>query len=774
MKSLRIPRTSLSIRKNTFMKLLVSFIILNILNIYLVFGLFYYKSQNILEREIKDLSHNMLFQTQNISNYLYTSTVKIGYDLYYNDIIFSAMFSHDETDTFMQSNIGTRLNMTLQLNPIVQSIYLYNMQQNVVISTKYANMRIRDFTDTEMTGILSGYRYTSPKIQYILRKGPPENDSDGPLLSLIITEPSPSSREIQGAMVININSHKFQTLIDQMVNDPLNQMFIVQNDGEFVTKPSSSLFTGGDGKFAFFDRIQQSAESNGSFIENVNGNKYVVSFQKTIMESTGFHYVSIYPYTEMFKSLINIKNITLISTSVLLVASLIISFILSRVIYSPIRSLLQLVKRQTNGLVGIEMDGDIEIVKRAFSKVIVENESLENFSHRTQVLLKEQFLKSLILGYHDSRGRFDEQIKEHHIQLETDKQATVIVFRIDHYNRFEELFDSKSRYLVRFAMCNIAEETIERTYRTLPVNIAADHVAVIINNWEDDLQNLNRVLSEVHSNLMEYLNVSVTIGIGESVETLYEAEYSYEGALEATHHRIFSGAGSILDYVSLRHLEKSGYPYDKEKGIINEINLRKLDKVKPAVESLLYGVESYPYRDMIAIISEVTINVIKSLPPAPRGNPLPTLSYQEMYDQLMKLESVEEIASWIDGFIQDAINIQENGKKTKSNEMVISALAFIDENYLRVEFSAADVAEYLKYSVSYMNVLFKEQTTVSVHDYINRKRLQKAKELIEQSDMLINAIAHAAGFNSSNYFYYVFKKEYGLTPNAYRRLNNTK
>ncbi|TBL80636.1 helix-turn-helix domain-containing protein [Paenibacillus thalictri] len=774
MKSLGISRTSLSIRKNTYMKLLVSFIILNILNVYLVFGLFYYKSQHILEREIQDLSHNMLFQTQNISNYLYTSTVKIGYDLYYNDIIFAAMFSHDETDTFTQSNIGTRLNMTLQLNPIVQSIYLYNMQQNVVISTKYANMRVRDFTDTEMTEILSGYRYTSPKIQYILRKGPPGNDSDGPLLSLIITEPSSSSKEIQGAMVININSHKFQALIDQMVNDPLNQMFIVQNDGEFVTKPSTSLFTDKDGKFAYFDRIEQNAELSGSFIESVNGNKYVVSFQKTTMESTGFHYVSIYPYTEMFKSLINIKNITLISTSVLLVASLIISVILSRVIYSPIRSLIQLVKRQTNGLTGLEMEGDIEIVKRAFSKVVVENESLENFSHRTQVLLKEQFLKSLLLGYHDSRSRFDEQIKEHHIQLETDKQAAVIVFRIDHYSRFEELFDSESRYLIRYAMCNIAEETIEKTYRCLPVNIAADHVAVIVNQWEDDLQHLREVLTEVQSNFVQYLNVSVTIGIGESVETLYEAEYSYEGALAATHHRIYRGAGSILDYVSLRQPEKPEYPHDKEKAIINELNLGKLDKVKPAIESLLYGLEGYPYRDMIATASEVAINVLKSLSPAAKGNPLPDLSYQELYGQLIKLESVEEIAVWIDGVVQNAANVQDNGKKTKSSEMVAGALAFIDENYTRVEFSAADVADHLKYSVSYMNVLFKEQTSVSVHDYINRKRLQKAKELIEQSDMLIQSIAHAAGFNSSNYFYYVFKKEYGLTPNAYRRQNNAK
>ncbi|QHW32748.1 hypothetical protein GZH47_19335 [Paenibacillus rhizovicinus] len=115
-------------RKNTFAKLLLSFMVVNVLNLMFVFGLFYYKSDQVMKDEINQLSHKLLAQTQNVSNYMYTSTIKGGYDLYYDDSVYSAMFSGDEVDVYDQHNLLTRMNRFLQSNPIVQSIYLYNFQ----------------------------------------------------------------------------------------------------------------------------------------------------------------------------------------------------------------------------------------------------------------------------------------------------------------------------------------------------------------------------------------------------------------------------------------------------------------------------------------------------------------------------------------------------------------------------------------------------------------------------------------------------------------------
>ena len=75
-----------------------------------------------------------------------------------------------------------------------------------------------------------------------------------------------------------------------------------------------------------------------------------------------------------------------------------------------------------------------------------------------------------------------------------------------------------------------------------------------------------------------------------------------------------------------------------------------------------------------------------------------------------------------------------------------------------------------KSGLSYVQFLrrFKAATGMSPSDYVTALRLQKAKELLSDTPMLVKEIADACGFANEYYFSNFFKKQTGLSPSAFR------
>jgi two-component system, response regulator YesN len=73
---------------------------------------------------------------------------------------------------------------------------------------------------------------------------------------------------------------------------------------------------------------------------------------------------------------------------------------------------------------------------------------------------------------------------------------------------------------------------------------------------------------------------------------------------------------------------------------------------------------------------------------------------------------------------------------------------------------------------SYFSVLFKEQANLNFSEYVTRRRIQRAKELVISTNLPINEIAEEVGYKTSKYFIKIFKEMEGITPSTYRKINN--
>lgn len=115
------------------------------------------------------------------------------------------------------------------------------------------------------------------------------------------------------------------------------------------------------------------------------------------------------------------------------------------------------------------------------------------------------------------------------------------------------------------------------------------------------------------------------------------------------------------------------------------------------------------------------------------------------------------------------INQTENAAGLLSSSRTMeTALRYIDENYMR-EISLEELAQVCRTNKYYLSHMFSRNQGVSVGRYILCRRIDEAKKLLEQDDMLVSDVAGAVGFDDANYFSRVFKKETGQTPREFRR-----
>lgn len=83
-----------------------------------------------------------------------------------------------------------------------------------------------------------------------------------------------------------------------------------------------------------------------------------------------------------------------------------------------------------------------------------------------------------------------------------------------------------------------------------------------------------------------------------------------------------------------------------------------------------------------------------------------------------------------------------------------------------------DVADYVGINENYLCKLFKKETGSNFIDYINRMKLNKAKQLLKEGKYPVYLIAEMVGYNSESYFSRIFKKVEGMSPKAFQRQND--
>lgn len=99
--------------------------------------------------------------------------------------------------------------------------------------------------------------------------------------------------------------------------------------------------------------------------------------------------------------------------------------------------------------------------------------------------------------------------------------------------------------------------------------------------------------------------------------------------------------------------------------------------------------------------------------------------------------------------------------------LVQNVVMLIDAD-LSDDLTLSAMAEKFNVNASYLSSLFKKDTGMPLTEYVGKKRVERAKLLLETTSHQIQQISHECGILDVNYFSKIFKKHTGQTPKEYR------
>lgn len=111
---------------------------------------------------------------------------------------------------------------------------------------------------------------------------------------------------------------------------------------------------------------------------------------------------------------------------------------------------------------------------------------------------------------------------------------------------------------------------------------------------------------------------------------------------------------------------------------------------------------------------------------------------------------------------------RRQGKEIENSNIAQEAIAYMKKNYHDPELTMNSLAEYLQMSAVSLSIEFKNEIEVNPSEYLANLRMNKAKELLRNTDMLIKDVGVAVGYEDDRSFRRRFKKYTGITPAQYR------
>ena len=124
---------------------------------------------------------------------------------------------------------------------------------------------------------------------------------------------------------------------------------------------------------------------------------------------------------------------------------------------------------------------------------------------------------------------------------------------------------------------------------------------------------------------------------------------------------------------------------------------------------------------------------------------------------------------WLDSVTRLLGPEEERKAIEKVDPIVRQVRQLIEMHLTEVNYSIADLCQEISISHSQLHRRLQAETGLSISKFIRSIRLEKAKELLEDPQIPIAAVAIDTGFKDPDYFYRVFKQTFQITPGAFRR-----
>lgn len=189
------------------------------------------------------------------------------------------------------------------------------------------------------------------------------------------------------------------------------------------------------------------------------------------------------------------------------------------------------------------------------------------------------------------------------------------------------------------------------------------------------------------------------------------------------------------------------------------------------VEKLLsdFRQKDIPFSQLRSIVQEILFLLQEGLyEQAIRFSSVFSMEEHEFLSVLHAILLPENLKNFGCHFFHICASLQKNnGSAVSSSEQTL--LDFIDSHLADIHLTL--LADAVGMNQNYLSQYFKKHFGITFVDYVTRKKIDRAKELLVTTSLTCKAIGESLGYHDPNVFTRTFKKMEAITPNEYRRIH---
>ncbi|MGG6313201.1 response regulator transcription factor [Paenibacillus macerans] len=285
-----------------------------------------------------------------------------------------------------------------------------------------------------------------------------------------------------------------------------------------------------------------------------------------------------------------------------------------------------------------------------------------------------------------------------------------------------------------------------------------------------------KLMRKVVSTLSDLFGVLAAGGIGHSCEDVLDLAASYETAatmiqsidlLKLKGNAVIGNAGMLaskdtFSFTSRMPILRSALEASNAshaKSVMGDF----AKKIK-ASESFSFGAAERTLREIVVLLNDAASELgvpAGKLPPSGGERALHALGLQADY---ATFEQYETLLLRLTEYYNEQIRRSVASHRPFSAEDIKE---YIDDHYFE-EIKISMFTEKYFLSREYLMKLFKQQYGYGIHEYMQKVRMDKAKELLDDSSLKIQEISEMLGYKDKNYFSKAFRNYYSLSPSEYR------
>ena len=388
-------------------------------------------------------------------------------------------------------------------------------------------------------------------------------------------------------------------------------------------------------------------------------------------------------------------------------------------------------------------------------------------------ILREIFLNDLVKG-NVPEGEVRARLEEYGVNILGASKWMAAVISTETPEKEEQDSLPLKRELIPISVKQFMEDSLKQYFRFAIFNSTGNIIIIVAIDEFNTQAGFIDALEDTCKEARKILGVTITVGVGHESGKLEQIGESYQAAVDALGYQAIVGTGGPIFIRDMEPVNRGRLQLSQkdEVALETQIKFGTPETIEQMVREMMGRME-----DTRVHASQYQVYMLSLV------NCIMRMMQQYDMDLRQIFDGQNGLAKWMDDagkreeftgwLIEAACRMNEviNRRRDNTARAVIEeAKKYIKENYRNPDLSVEMICRQLQMSPAYFSTIFRKETGKTCVAYLTDIRLQRAVELLRETSDKTYVIADKVGYPAQNYFSYVFKKKFGVSPTKFREV----